>query len=237
MPKFSIIIPVYNVSPYLRECLDSVLAQTFTEWEAICVDDGSTDDSGVILDEYAVKDSRFRVIHQANAGVSAARNAAMDVAVGEWIGFLDADDIWAEDYLKSIQVAATDDVDWVRTGWTAWKEHAGSTISKQCICPIPQEHTTINDIVPLGWYMISICGFPVINFYNRATVDNVRFPLGIRIREDALFCFEMVTRARNMRVVASAGYIRRERETSSFYSPRRRDDTTKLLSGYGRVRF
>ena len=70
-PFFSVIIPVYNVAPYLRECLDSVLKQTFTDWEAICVDDGSTDESGAILDEYAAKDKRFRVIHQANAGVSA----------------------------------------------------------------------------------------------------------------------------------------------------------------------
>jgi len=72
-PFFSIIIPVYNVAPYLRECLDSVLAQTFTDWEAICVDDGSTDGSGAILDEYAAKEPRIKVIHPKNAGVGAAR--------------------------------------------------------------------------------------------------------------------------------------------------------------------
>lgn len=66
-PFFSIIVPVYNVAPYLHECLDSVIAQTFTDWECLCVDDGSTDDSGAILDEYAQKDPRFRVFHQANA--------------------------------------------------------------------------------------------------------------------------------------------------------------------------
>lgn len=93
MTKFSIIIPVYNVAPYLRECLDSVLKQTFTDWEAICVDDGSTDGSGVILDEYAAKDKRFRVIHQANVGVSAARNRALKVVSGKWILFLDSDDL------------------------------------------------------------------------------------------------------------------------------------------------
>ena len=95
-PFFSIIIPVYNVAPYLRECLDSVLAQTLTDWEAICVDDGSTDGSGAILDEYAAKDKRFRVIHQKNAGVSAARNKALDEALGDWICFLDGDDVWNE---------------------------------------------------------------------------------------------------------------------------------------------
>lgn len=102
-PFFSIIIPVYNVAPYLRECLDSVLAQTFTDWEAICVDDGSTDDSGTILDQYATKDNRFRVFHQQNAGVSAARNAALDMARGRWVLFLDGDDIWCPDLLATVR--------------------------------------------------------------------------------------------------------------------------------------
>lgn len=91
-PKFSIIIPVYNVAPYLRECLDSVLVQTYTSWEAICVDDGSTDGSGVILDEYAARDARFRVVHKVNEGVSAARNYALDIAKGDYVQFVDADD-------------------------------------------------------------------------------------------------------------------------------------------------
>lgn len=93
-PFFSIIVPVYNVAPYLRESLDSVLAQTFTDWESICVDDGSTDGSGAILDEYAGKDKRFKAIHQPNAGVGSARNTALDVANGTWVLFLDGDDIW-----------------------------------------------------------------------------------------------------------------------------------------------
>lgn len=92
MPYFSIIIPIYNVAPYLRECLDSVLAQTFTDWEAICVDDGSTDGSGAILDEYAAKDKRINVIHKKNEGVSVARNVGLDIAKGEYILFLDSDD-------------------------------------------------------------------------------------------------------------------------------------------------
>lgn len=92
IPKFSIIIPVYNVAPYLRECLDSVLAQTYTDWEAICVDDGSTDGSGAILDEYAARDPRFRVIHKENGRVASARNAALDVACGDILLFIDSDD-------------------------------------------------------------------------------------------------------------------------------------------------
>lgn len=99
-PFFSIIIPVYNVATYLRECLDSVLVQTFSNWEAICIDDGSTDCSGAILDEYSAKDKRFRVIHRQNAGVSAARNKGLDVAAGEWVWFVDADDAIHPDSLE-----------------------------------------------------------------------------------------------------------------------------------------
>ena len=76
-PKISIIVPVYKAEKYLRRCLDSIVAQTFTDWECILIDDGSPDNSGKICDEYAVKDGRFRVFHQENAGVSAARNKGL----------------------------------------------------------------------------------------------------------------------------------------------------------------
>ena len=88
----SIIIPVYNVQAYLRECLDSVLAQTYTDIEVILVDDGSTDKSGIICDEYREKDRRVRVCHKQNAGVSAARNTGIELAGGEYLVFVDSDD-------------------------------------------------------------------------------------------------------------------------------------------------
>lgn len=92
---FSIVIPVYNVEPYLRDCLDSVLHQTFADWEAICVNDGSTDCSGEILEEYATQDSRFKVLDKPNGGLSSARNAGMGVAKGDYVLFFDSDD-WLE---------------------------------------------------------------------------------------------------------------------------------------------
>ncbi len=108
--KFSIIIPVYNVEQYLRDCLDSVLNQTFSDWEAICVNDGSTDESSVILDEYAAKDSRFKMISQNNAGTAAARNTGLKVANGDYIFFLDSDD-WIEDYALQILADSVNDED------------------------------------------------------------------------------------------------------------------------------
>ena len=91
----SVIIPVYNVEEYLRKCLDSVINQTYTNLEIICIDDGTQDNCGAILDEYAQKDSRIIVIHQENAGVAAARNQGLDIAKGEYIAFVDSDD-WLE---------------------------------------------------------------------------------------------------------------------------------------------
>ena len=88
----SIIVPVYNVEPYLPRCIDSILAQTYNDLEIILVDDGSPDRSSAICDEYARMDVRVRVIHQENAGLSGARNAAIRVASGEYIGFVDSDD-------------------------------------------------------------------------------------------------------------------------------------------------
>ena len=105
VPKISIIVPVYKVEQYLYRCLDSIVAQTFTDWECLLIDDGSPDDSGAICDEYAEKDSRFRVIHQKNSGVSAARNAGLAVARGEWIGFVDSDDWIEPDFCKTLLVA------------------------------------------------------------------------------------------------------------------------------------
>ena len=88
----SIIVPVYNVEPYLRKCLDSILAQTYRDLEILIIDDGSTDGSGRICDEYAGKDDRIKVFHTENHGLSAARNYALDRSHGDYIAFIDSDD-------------------------------------------------------------------------------------------------------------------------------------------------
>ena len=102
MIKFTIIIPVYNVESYLRECLESILRQTFQNWEAICVNDGSTDGSIEILSEFATQDRRFKVISQPNGGLSAARNIGIDNASGEYLLFLDSDDWLEQDMLGTL---------------------------------------------------------------------------------------------------------------------------------------
>lgn len=100
MPYFSIIVPVYNTSAYLRFCLDSIRMQTFTDWECLCIDDGSSDNSWDILCEYAHVDERFRVFHQGNSGVSKARNKLLDLVEGKYFTFVDSDDVILSDYLE-----------------------------------------------------------------------------------------------------------------------------------------
>lgn len=101
-PLISVIVPVYNVEPYLRQCIDSILNQTYTNFELILVDDGSPDNCGAICDEYADNDRRIIVIHQENKGVSEARNAALDIMSGQYVTFVDSDDYITPDYLDAL---------------------------------------------------------------------------------------------------------------------------------------
>lgn len=100
--SISIIIPIYNASKYLNRCLDSIIGQSYSNWECILIDDGSVDDSGRICDEYVKKDHRFRVIHKENGGVSTARNVGINDSEGEWLYFCDADDELLSDGLETL---------------------------------------------------------------------------------------------------------------------------------------
>lgn len=121
--KFSIIIPIYKVEKYLHECVDSVLSQSFTDFEVILVDDGSPDNCPKICDEYASKDSRIRVIHQKNAGIACARNAGVSVAEGEYILCVDSDDYLSSDnVLAELSELISDEPDVVLLGFKKYFE-------------------------------------------------------------------------------------------------------------------
>lgn len=113
MPKVSVIVPIYNHEIYLKRCIDSILRQTFSDFELILVDDGSTDKSGAICDEYKIKDSRVKVIHKPNGGLSSARNAGLDAAGEDLIMFVDSDDYVADNIIEGLLAKMTDDVDMV----------------------------------------------------------------------------------------------------------------------------
>lgn len=113
-PEISILVPVYNVEPYLRRCIDSVLAQDFTDWEMVLVDDGSTDASGAICDEYAARDARMAALHSPNGGLPLAREAALRQARGEYVMFLDSDDWLLPHALSTLHAHITQGFDIVR---------------------------------------------------------------------------------------------------------------------------
>ncbi len=181
-PKISIIVPVYKVEKYLQRCLDSIISQTFTDWECILIDDGSPDNSGKICDEYAEKDKRFRVIHQENAGVSAARNAGLDCAGGEWVTFVDSDD-WVENEMLSVLYQK------------AIEQHAEIII---CGCKIIEEKEKSKNLLPkegwlempndIIWYMH--CPWGKIYLRSMLWNNNLRFPLGIALAEDLCFTYQ-----------------------------------------------
>ncbi len=123
MPKVSVIVPVYNVENYLSSCLESILSQSLMDMEIICVDDGSTDNSGRILDQYALRDNRIKVIHRLNAGYGASMNVGLSAASGEYIGIVESDDrIKPEMYQTLYAAAVQDDLDLVKSDVMYWIE-------------------------------------------------------------------------------------------------------------------
>ena len=114
----SVIVPVYNVEKYLEKCIDSICNQTYRNLEIILVNDGSTDKSGILCDKFKIKDSRIIVIHKENGGLSDARNAGIDIANGEVLGFVDSDDyIMPEMYEKMLNIMYANDLDIVQCGY------------------------------------------------------------------------------------------------------------------------
>lgn len=212
-PMFSIIIPVYNVAPYLRECLDSVLAQTFTDWEAICVDDGSTDGSGSILDEYATRDPRFRIIHQSNAGVGAARNRALDIATGEWITFLDGDDKIAKFRLANLNsiIASHEDVDWIHE---LFYEANSKADLHYTFCE-KAENVFSKSVLVTGWELLKTQAYLCTNTYRRKPIINVRFPVGVSYAEDDIFALRCLSCCRVIVTVDFCGYWYRDDRAGS----------------------
>lgn len=127
---FSLVIPVYNVEPWLRQCLDSVLGQTFGDWEAVCVNDGSTDGSLALLQEYAAMDGRLRIVSQPNGGLSAARNTGLKAAKGDYVVFIDSDD-WVEPSMLGRLAAECEGTDMVCFACRRTSDNAYDAISPE----------------------------------------------------------------------------------------------------------
>ena len=145
--KFSIILPIYKVEKYLRPCVDSILSQTFQNFEIILVDDGSPDSCPQICDEYAAKDARVRVIHQQNAGQSAARNAGLDIAEGEYICYVDSDDFLIDNNaLQKIADASESLPDTFHYKFVEWFESDGHIADCYFDYKIPTDGRTLAEM-------------------------------------------------------------------------------------------
>ncbi len=205
----SIIIPVFNVENYLRQCLQSVIEQTFTDWECILVDDGSKDRSGVICDEFAKMDSRFAAIHQENRGVSAARNKGLQVAKGEYICFIDSDDWVKKTYLSDMLAGMEDKaVDMVVTGLSKiYPNRSSMSFSppQRCIIKANDQYTkTFIDNVGLFYGPTSILYKTSIIRYN-----NLSFPVDFSFGEDTIFNFRYLNHVNDILLLPVINYFYR----------------------------
>lgn len=188
MPELSVIVPVYKVEPYLPKCVDSILMQTFRDFELILIDDGSPDNCGAICEQYAARDDRIKVIHQANAGVSAARNAGLNIASGDYIGFVDSDDwIEPEMYATMLAVAKEKQVDVVICGI----QYTDVDFVKQTPSLPTEGSYTTEDLLRALFGMPNPLGGGVWNkLFARTTLETVRFRCGVALGEDGLFLYE-----------------------------------------------
>lgn len=214
MVMISVIVPVYNISEYLPRCLDSILKQTYEDLEIILIDDGSTDESGKICDAYEIKDHRVKVIHKENGGVSSARNIGLDIAKGDYIGFVDGDDLLeerlfeillknAEKYQCDISCCqlATIDVD-------GTKKNIYDVKSQFFAQDYLIKHYFFDSFVKDTMY--SQCN----KIFKSTLIENIRYKQ-YKYGEDILFVFEALARSNGMFYDEYVGYYYLHRENSA----------------------
>lgn len=235
--RFSVVIPVYNVEPYLRECLDSMLNQSYADWEVVCVNDGSTDGSTAILEEYALKDVRFNIITQPNGGLSAARNTGIKETKGDYILFLDSDDRLEPDALQVLSEHLNGEDMLCFSGRRFFEE----TNSINPADELPEKKydsgmAYYNENALLHRDFAFVC--VVLRAYKRTFLveNSLRFKEGI-FHEDNLFTPMACFYAKSVRVINASLYIYRVRANSITTTPnlkRRKDlmDTANELAAF-----
>lgn len=215
MIKVSVIVPVYNVEKFLKRCVDSILAQSFTNFELILVDDGSTDGSGEICDQYAEIDDRVSVKHHTNQGASAARNHGIDAARGEWITFIDSDDYVLPDYLHNLyQASLKSETDLVMTGIKLVHENEPDKVVVREWRESVVKKENLDEL-----YEGNILQYqkgPVIKFFKKDIIKKNGLCFNERLSrgEDALFVYEYLLHANVFSVATGANYVYYKRSGS-----------------------
>lgn len=215
-PKISIIIPVYNVEEYLPRCIDSLRNQSFQNLEIILVDDGSPDNSGKICDEYALKDDRIKVIHKENGRAYDARNKGLDIATGDFIGFMDSDDFIHPEMYQSLYNLLTDyNTDIAQCSFT--KVQSGEIIP-----PVPDNSPRVfsNEGALAQLYSDVSIEFAVIwnKIYKKELVQNVRFKKAF-IHDDEFFTYKLFYAATKVVAIDSEFYYYYQSPNSMIRSP------------------
>ena len=223
--KISIIVPVYNTDKYLCECLDSILAQTFSNFELMLINDGSTDSSSVICNEYALKDSRVRVFHKDNGGVSSARNLGLDNAKGKYVMFMDADDYWYDSSAveQLYENAEFNDVDIIRGEYKAVDVN-GETLFER---PISQRKMGLaqKTLSTSVFYKDIICGenFLVLALIKKKCIGNLRFNTSRVFLEDMEFYAKLLMNPLRCMYVPLRFYAYRKNAESASNKPNKRN--------------
>lgn len=196
----SVIVPVYNTAQYLARCIDSILCQSFTDFELLLVDDGSTDGSGAICDAYAEKESRIRVFHKENGGASSARNLGLDNARGEWITFVDSDDFVEKDYFPTVLDKTIDllalNMRFANGEVREWYESNEFFQADYCqfMAENIQAHT-----------FRTVCSL----VFKRQILENenIRFDTKFKLGEDTLFVMNYYQFAKSLQIMGDSCYV------------------------------
>lgn len=208
-PKVTIIVPVYNAEKYVRETLDSLKSQCMTDFEVLMIDDGSRDSSPAIIDEYAQSDARFRAIHKENGGVSSARNLGLREARGEWIMFVDADDLLTENTLQALCAATDGETDYVLGSVTRFGDVPEEVILQTEDAKTKQVLAQVLNPAPWG------------QLFRKSVIDDhqLTFREDLAYSEDSLFVYIYRHHIREMATVKDVVYRYRICADSATFSP------------------
>ena len=222
-PKVSIIVPVYKAEKYLHQCVDSILAQTFSDFEVLLINDGSPDRSGAICDEYAAADPRVRVFHKPNGGVSRARNLGLQECCGEWIMFVDSDD-WIDETLLDDMVKSSTSSDCVVSSSLSY-EWPDKTIFK-AVDYSKRTFYSITDFFFENKFCTKGDGGACSKLYKKVIIqtNNIKFLEGSCLFEDTNFTFEYISKCNTITIVSKGKYHYRHTEQDSLSKTKHSSD-------------
>lgn len=217
-PFFSIIIPVYKVEKFLNQCVDSVLSQTFNDYEIILVDDGSPDNSPLICDEYAVSNSSVKVIHKPNGGLSSARNAGLNIAKGKYVIFLDSDDYWCDCYCleKLNSELKNEEIDIIIFGMKKYYQiddkFGGERIPQALDKDVSSNDKTTHVLMQNNEYMA--CAWDKVIKRSLIEDNSLRFVEG-QLSEDIEWCAKLLMLNPEIKTISECFYVYRQQNSNS----------------------